>query len=266
MSVMRTIIVVSYDGENPDEIANLYSEEQVVEPYVVLYKKDVAKKKKVHQSLLETLLSSSKELNLSERQYESYKDLYWSIKDMSDDDYMLSITYGCTYDENGNAISTKNPNAHYKYPKCYQFKLDKNQGEAEFSNPFHLKDGTVAYRAKLNDIDWEREHENKEACKIYEAAWELCVEDREPENEREETIKNNMSNRLEYFSQFKNKEAYVKHSTSFFMYGIATSKEYHEVDFTISDIDWVANFYDKYIKTLEGNPTLSIYEVRLLED
>ena len=75
-----------------------------------------------------------------------------------------------------------------------------------------------------------------------------------------------MSNRLDYFAQFKNKEAYVKHSTSFFMYGIATSKEYNEVNFNISDIEWVATFYDKYIKTLKGNPTLSIYEIRLLVD
>lgn len=263
---MRTIIVVSYDDENPDDIANLYSEDLVVEPYISLYKKDVPKKKKMHLSLLKTLLTSSKDLKLSERQCEAYKDLYWSIKDMSDEDYMLSITYGCTYDDEGNAISTKNPNAHYKWPKCYQHKLDNNEGEAEFSNPFHLKDGTVAYRAKLNDIDWSREHENKDACKLYEAAWELCVEDREPNNEQEKRIKDNMSNRLEYFSQFKNKEAYVKHSTSFFMYGIATSKDYNEVNYQISDIDWVATFYDKYIKKLKGNPTLSIYEIRLLED
>ena len=266
MSVMRTILVVSKKDEDPDEIANLYSDDIEVEPYVVLHKKDVAKKKKLHIALLEGVLSASKDLKLSERQYESYKDLLWSIKDMSDEDYMLSITYGCTYDKDGNAISTKNPNAHYKYPKCYQFKLDNNEGEAEFSNPFHLKDGTVAYRAKLNDIDWSREHENENARKLYEAAWELCVEDREPVNEQEENIKNNMSNRLEYFAQFKDKEAYVRHSTSFFMYGIATSKDYHEVNFNVSDIDWVANFYDDYIKTLKGNPTLSIYEVRLLVD
>lgn len=266
MSVMRTIIVVSYDGENPDDIAHLYSDDITVEPYVFLTKEGAKKKRKLHLALLESLLSSSKDLNLSERQYESYKDLYWSIKDMSDEDYLLSITYGCTYDDEGNAISTDNPNAHYKYPKCYQYKLDNNQGEAEFSNPFHLKDGTVAYRAKLNDIDWEREHENKEARQLYEAAWELCVEDREPENEKEEKIKFRMSNRLEYFSQFKNKEEYVKHSTSFFMYGIASSKEYHEINYQISDIEWVATFYDKYIKTLKGNPTLSIYEIRLLED
>ena len=41
MSVMRTLLVVSYDGENPDEIANLYSEDTKVEPYVYLYRKDI---------------------------------------------------------------------------------------------------------------------------------------------------------------------------------------------------------------------------------
>lgn len=267
MSVMRTMLVVSYEDENPDEIAKLYSEELKVEPYVYLYKKDIGSRKKSHLALLEALLTTE-DLKLSERQLEAYKDLYWSIKEMDDDDYMSYITDGCecTYDDDGNAISTKNPNAHYQCAICYQFKLDKERGEAIFSDPFHLKDGTVAYRAKLNDIDWEREHCNKDACKLYEAAWELCVEDREPNNEQEKRIKDNMSNRLEYFSQFKNKEAYVKHSTSFFMYGIATSKECHCVDFTVSDIEWVATFYDKYIKTLKGNPTLSIYEIRLLED
>ena len=222
---MRTIIVVSYDNENPDDIANLYSEDLIVEPHIVLYKKDVAKKKKIHQSLLETLLASSKDLNLSERQYESYKDLYWSIKDMSDDDYMLSITYGCTYDEDGNALSTKNPNAHYKYPKCYQFKLDNEQGEAEFSNPFHLKDGTVAYRAKLNDIDWEREHENKDACKLYEAAWELCVEDREPENEREKTMTEEQKARFcdDYCKHKYNANNYINAAKNCSINGPATS-------------------------------------------
>lgn len=267
MSVMRTMLVVSYEDENPDEIAKLYSEELKVEPYVYLYRKDVKSRQNAHIALLETLLSTD-DLKLTERQLEAYKDLYWSIKEMDEDDYMSYITEGhaFAYDEDGNAISTKNPNAHYQCAICYQFKLDKERGEAIFSDPFHLKDGTVAYRAKLNDIDWEREHCNKEACKLYEAAWELCVEDREPNNEQEKRIKDNMSNKLEYFRQFKDKEAYVKHSTSFFMYGIATSKEYHEVNFQISDIEWVATFYDKYIKTLKGNPTLSIYEIRLLVD
>jgi hypothetical protein len=73
-----------------------------------------------------------------------------------------------------------------------------------------------------------------------------------------------MGNRTEYFAQFKNKEQYVRHSTSFFTYGVATAKEYHEVDYTVSDMDWVSNFYDKFIKPLEGNPLLSIYEVHAL--
>jgi len=73
-----------------------------------------------------------------------------------------------------------------------------------------------------------------------------------------------MGNRTEYFAQFKNKEQYVKHSTSFFTYGVATQKWYREVDHTISDMDWVSGFYDRFIKNLEGDPLLSIYEVRSL--
>ena len=187
---MRTMLVVSYDDENPDEIAKLYSEELKVEPYVYLYKKDVKSRQNAHLALLETLLSTD-DLKLSERQLEAYKDLYWSIKEMDEVEYMAYITDGYTsaYDRDGNAISTRNPKAQYKYPICYQHKLDKGQGEAEFSNPFHLKDGSIAYRAKLNDIDWETEHNNPKLRKLYEAAWELCVEDRKPINEQEENIK-----------------------------------------------------------------------------
>lgn len=50
------------------------------------------------------------------------------------------------------------------------------------------------------------------------------------------------------------------------IYGVATEEKYDEVSFKVSDKEWVAKFYDKYIKNIKGNPMLAIYEVRSLND
>lgn len=260
-SVMRTVLVISYDDEDPQQIIDKYSEDTKVEPYVYMKKEDAGKYKQQFIDLLESILASN-EIPMSEKAKEFYKDLMYSVKNTPDKDYFLEKTSWCEHDKNGDAITDRNPNAYYKWARCFQFRLDQTGEEAEFSNPFHLKDGTKAYQAHLNDIDWEREHGYNR--RLYENAWDICVNGKEPFTDEEKLIKDNMSNRTEYFSQFKDKEQYVRHSTSFFTYGVATSNEYHEVDYTVSDLDWVSNFYDRFIKPLEGNPLLSIYEVHAL--
>ena len=101
---------------------------------------------------------------------------------------------------------------------------------------------------------------------IYKRAWELVVDDAEPKDEKEERIKANMIGKLGYFLNFKDKDEYIRHSCSFWCYGVITENGYDEVTYQISDKDWVANFYDKYIKNIKGNPLLTIYEVRSLND
>ena len=74
-----------------------------------------------------------------------------------------------------------------------------------------------------------------------------------------------MKNRTDYFFNFKNKEEYVDYSTMFFTFGIATKHSFiSRNEMVESEIDYVRTYFDKYIKTIEGNPTLSIYEVRSL--
>ncbi len=262
-SVMRTLLVISYEGEDPDEIAAKYSDDITVEPYVYMTLDDAAKMQTTQLAKLSILLSVTRndDFDLPADKKDQFKILYNKIKEMTPEEYFEMKTIDCEV-KDGVAYSTTNPDAMYRYPKCYQFKLDKYGEEAEFSNPLHLLDGGVAYRAHFNDIDWSREHGyNKE---IYEKAWDICVEGVEPSDLEGELIKKNMSNRLSYFQQFENKEAYVRHSTSFFTSDVATSEAYYGVDYTISDIDWVAQFYDRFIKDLKDNPLLSIYEIRAI--
>lgn len=261
-SVMKIILVISYENENPDEIAAKYAAETKVAKHVFLTKKDCILQKQQLETLLLNMLQN-KNLQLTSHEQEQFKDRYWQLKNMSVDDYFLERTINCESIDDEQAYTTKNDSGYYLYPKCYQFKLDTNGEEADFSTPFKLKDGSKAYRAYYNDIDWSLMHNH--GTSLYQAAWELCVEDREPLSEQEEDIKNRLSNRLTYFLQFKDKDEYVTHNTSFFTHGVATNEWYKEVNYAISDIDWVASYFDTYIKPIKNNPLLSIYEVRSLK-
>ena len=196
-SVFRTVLVI---GDNHEEIIKKYSADTAVKPYVKYRRDDAAGMLEKHISIIKEILENP-HMTLTERQREVYKDLYLDLKSMDDFDYYLQISDGCIYDEeNGDAISTVNPNAYYRSEACYEKRFQATGEEAPFSNPFKLKNGKQSYSARLSDIDWEKNHMFN--TEIYRAAWELVVEDRDPQNEREEHIKNNMSNRLAYFQNF----------------------------------------------------------------
>lgn len=260
-SVIRTVLVI---GDNHEEIIKKYSLDTKVDWYLKCRRNDAEKYRQKHLKLISDVLES-KVLNITERQKEAYKELYLDIDEMDEFEYFEMYTQGCRYDEEtSDAYTDENPDAHYKYEKCYNKRLLQTGEEANFSNPFHLLDGSKAYIAKFEDIDWNREHMFN--TKIYEAAWEMIVEGREPQNDVEKTIYDNMSNRVGYFNNFSSKEEYVGYSCSFWTYGVATEEKYEEVTYKVRDIEWVMDFYGKYIENIEGNPTLAIYEVRSLND
>ena len=260
-SVMRTVLVI---GNCHEELIQQYNLEHPVEKYM-LYPFDMAQSLHNHHVALIKDILDSKVLKLTEVQLERYGKLYQVLTDMSDAEYFDYLTEGCEYDENHNAYTTSNPQAFYRSPKCYQDRLIKEGTEAEFSNPFKLKDGNKSYSARFNDIDWSKNH--LYGRNVYEAVWELCVEGREPKTDYETKLRDSMINRSSYFANFDSKEDYVLHSCSFWTYGVIDRfGEYHELNYNISDKEWVKNFYDTFISTIEGNPLLTIYEVRSLND
>lgn len=262
-SVFRTVLVI---GDNHEELIKKYSADTKVEKHIKCKLDDAKKLHKSFLKLIETILNS-KELNLTENQKEVYKNLYLNIKEMTDFEYYQYYTNGCFYDEEtGDALTDENPNAHYRAERCFENRLRNHGEEGNFSNPFWLNDATKSYSARLKDICWERMHMYDKETEIYKRAWELVVDDDEPRDEKEERIKINMVGKRGYFLNFKNKEEYIRHSCSFWCYGVVTEDGYDEVTYQISDKDWVAKFYDKYIKPIKGNPLLTIYEVRSLND
>ena len=73
-----------------------------------------------------------------------------------------------------------------------------------------------------------------------------------------------MSRKAKYFSNFKSKKDYVIYSCAFWCYGLATENEYKEFGEDENDMDWIFNFYDKFISTLDPNTLLTIYEAKEL--
>lgn len=259
----RTILVI---GDNHEEIVKKYSADTKVR-HIKMKFNDAEKERKNHIKLLETLLTD-KRIVLTERQYDFYKEMYLSFKNMDAFEYFRTVTEGCEYDEStGDAITEENPNAYYKYERCQQHRLEVTGDEGDFSDPFPLKDGTKSYSAHFNEIDWEQIHHNPQKMKLNERVWELVVNDDEPHNEQEENIKNRMYERISYFeNNFKTKEEFLNHSSSLWFWGVATDKKYEEVNYKVSDMDWVINFYDTYIKKLsKTNPLITIYEVHSLD-
>ena len=260
-SVIRTVLVI---GDDHKEIIKKYSADTKVEWHLKCRRCDAEKYRQRHIKLIEGILESNV-LKISERQREIYKNLYLDIQEMDDFEYFEEYTQGCRYDnETSDAYTDENPNAFYKYEKCHQEDYEKTGEEAAFSNPFILKDGTKSYVAKFNDIDWKKMHMNN--TEVYESAWEIIMEGREPKNEIENTIYNSMSNRISYFKNFRSKEEYVEYSCSFWTYGVAMYGKYEEIDYHTRDIDWARGFFHDYIDNIGGNPTLAMYEVRSLND
>lgn len=261
-AVVKRLLVI---GDNPDKKCGIYSADTVVEPYIRFKYEDRHKLRDNQIRALEAILNSPT-IKLSEVQKEIYRNLYLDTKEMDDEEFYEVATEGLKLDdETGDAWSTENPTAKYKYQKCYDAQLKRTGEESDFSDPFKLKDGTKAYSARNGEIDWPKNHMAN--TEIYKAAWELCVDGREPQNETEETIKKNMQNRRQYFANFRNVDEYVKHSCCFWTNCVITNDgKYYELDYTITDKKWISEYFDKFIKGLPDDTLLTLYEVRSLND
>lgn len=261
-SVMRTLLVT---GENHRELATRYSLDTIVPEYMKHRYADATKMKRKAMSILKDMIESGL-VKMTENEMCSRREEYLDLKNMDDFDYYVSICKGCRFDEDTfNAYSTENPNAKYKYEKCYQERFMKTGEEAPFSNPFKLLDGSESYSARVGEIDWKQMHlKNMDS---YRNVWEMCVEGKRPETDDEKRIFEMMSNRHDYFSNFSDADEYARHSCSFWCYCVIDKKgKYHEPDLTVTDKEWVAEFYNKFIKILKPNDLLTIYEVRSLKD
>ena len=236
-------------GENPEGNMEPYDMNKKTDTPYVVYKIEDAKN--IREGYIDFYKALLKSGTLSEEEERSVEIELNEIKQQSDLDFFYDITSEYEYDfATGDAITMDNPNGKW---------ISKEIGK-RFSLPFILKNGKESFQARKKDIDWDRIHLNGRS--IYEAAWDMVVDDKKPETPQEEEIYENMKNRLQYFLKFGNKENYVISSTAFWGFAFVNGEEWLELEDDMDQFEWMSNFYSKFIEPLSDDTLLTIYECR----
>lgn len=236
-------------GDNPEELMEKYKIGGKVEKYLRYKYLDAEKMQKNALKMFSQIIDNAKTLNLSKFQVDSLLEKLKSIKNMTPFEYYQTITYGCSYDENGDAYSDVNPNG----------KWNTYQKGNHFSVPLITTNGNETTSALNKDINWKVLH--LADASLYELVWELVKEGKTPSNEEEEKIYNNMKNHDVYFEKFKTKEEYVAHNSAYWNYAYLDENGWIDIDdIGGKDINWVNNFYKNYVSKLNPNDKVTIFE------
>lgn len=237
-------------GENPETLMGEYDKNKKVEPYVVYKYKDAAKLKEKYVEYYEAILNNKDASKSFEE--DTLRETIDELKAMDDIDFYSDLTEGYTLDaKTGDALSTENPNG-----KWSSYQIGK-----VFSIPFLTKDGREVFQAKKSDIDWPKIH--LAGKDIYERAWDMVMEGSEPTNDYETQIYENMKDKTAYFQKFETKENYIISNTAFWGYAFVSEKTgWIEASETDDQFTWMSNFYDLFIKNLDEDSLLTIYECR----
>lgn len=237
-------------GDNPKELMEKYSLFKKVKPYIKYRYLDAKKIKDKTLSMYSELIKNGQKYNLSVDNLSAINEKFKSIQSMSPFEYYLLITDGMYYDENGNAMSEENPDGKWS-------KYHVGQG---FSYPLVLNNGTEAYSSAKSEIKWGDIHMNEMSVGLFKNIWRLCVEDETPKDENEERIKASWSSRKNYLQNFKSEEEFVNHNCSYWNYAYLDENGWVDLDSASSDKEWVASFYERFVKPLPNEAMITIYE------
>jgi len=235
-------------GENPNEIIKKYGSDFIVEPYVKYKYLNAKKYQDTAIKTLGALLDKSDTIGIDPQMKDALINRLNNLKKMSSFEYYRNLTDGMYYDEDGNAISEENPNA--KYNTC---RLGRN-----FALPLILMDGSESYSALVKNVNWDvMNGANKEP---YERAWDMVVEGKEPQTEEDKSIFKAMGDKEAYFRNFKSKEDYVAYNTAYWNYAFADKDSWVDVDDCGDEQKWIREYYDRFIKTLNPDDLITIFE------
>ena len=108
MSEGSKVFSVMVVGDNPDELMSKYDINLKVDKHRKYRSLDAEKIRNKSIKLIEEILANKDNLNLGKFQLDFFTEKLKEIKEMSDFEYYQEITYGLTYDENGDAWSDEN--------------------------------------------------------------------------------------------------------------------------------------------------------------
>ena len=237
-------------GDNPSKLMEPYDKNIKGQKHLVYKFKDAGKLKASYIRVYENLLSKSE----IPAQQEYIKMTIQDLSEMDDVEFYESLLEDKEFeiDENtGDAYSYENANG-----KWSSYVIGKI-----FSIPFLTKDGREVFQATKGEVDWDKIHLH--GGDIYARAWEMVVDGSAPTTDYENTIYENMKDKLSYFEKFETKEKYVISNTAFWGYAFVSEKtgwvDASEVE---DQFEWMGDFFDSFIRDLPDDTLLTIYECR----
>lgn len=240
-------------GDNPEELIKQYDKGLEIGKTTVYRFKDA---KKLHEQYIKCYEITLANIDKSMKdEIKSCKKRLKEIKAMDDIAFYAELTMGYDIDdETGDAYTTEN--VFGKYDSC---KLGK-----DLSVPLIDKDGNETFSELKKNIDWSKIHMNNRYT--YEVVWDMCMDGREPENDEEKALYENMKNRKAYFEYYGDKESYVVSNVAFSGSAFLSEETgWVEIAENESLPKWIAKFYDKYIDRLSDDTRISVYEVTRYE-
>ena len=240
-------------GDNPEVILEKYNMNKKVEPYIKFKFLQAEKYKEAAIKATEKIIEDASISMITPSIKSALEENVKQLKAMPTFDYYRKITEGMYYDENGNALSEKNPEGKWKTAH-----IGRN-----FSLPLILKDGNESYSAKCSEVNWDAM--NLKNQEIYRSAWEVVVEGREPVTEDERTILKSMGDKQVYFSKFPNKEAYVNHSTAYWNFAYVDENGWVDMS-DDNEQHWISTFFDRFVRNIKDDEKVSIYECTTNDD
>ena len=275
-----TVLVI---GENIDEKLAPYSEELSVKPYIDIKREEVEKR---HTEIRkESLMSSFK-------QFQAYLDGYRGkargtpaylrkyANEMSLSEF-ASEYYGQEIDENGNLLSTYNPDSKWdwyqiggRWAGLLRVKDDTNGNRGNPSllmDEFEYKSNEVD-SAQFGDIDWEKMSHDPEAEKKLRDFWELAVNtDVDDEKRLDQFI---LYKPQYYLDMYKTVDEYIRRLTLFSTYAVVTDDGvWHGKGdmgwFGMSSesddeaLDWDNEYWNRFLANLNPDTVITILDCHI---
>ena len=219
----------------------------MTKPHIVYRYEDAELIKARHIEMYNGLINSGK---FSDEEVKEMKETIRELIHTTAEDFYDDVTFDYEHDSNKNAISSENPKGKYSF----------FQNAKLFSVPFITKDGREVFTAKKHEVDWDRMHLNNQ--QVYADAWDMVMNNKKPETEEQKIIYENMKNRTAYFSSFNTKENYIIMNTAFWGYAFVDKNGWYELEDNMDQFKWVSKFYDNFIKPLDDNTQLTIFECK----
>lgn len=265
-----SVAVITDGSTTVEELLAPYDENIRVDPYINRTKEQMIREAKKHAQKILKRISEGKTIEEIGKEYASKY-----LNAQTDEDFYNAERYAdCEYDEDGNELTTYNPDSKWdwysiggRFPGLLKAKKGEHgEGSAFKDNP--RVDGEFDV-ARIGDIDFSPDQEAYEEA---ERLWEIIVEGAPLRDGEEQPF---MFYKKEYYMErYHDKATFAKASSLFSPYACITpdgvwhspgdmgwfgcSNETHE-----AGLDWQLHFIERFIDTADPDWEITMVDCHI---